>query len=62
MDYKKGDVVIIKDNNGNRKGIVTSDGMDSKKRVKVRPENFPIDIYITTEVNDNLYIIKLHGE
>ena len=58
MNYKKGDVVIIKDGSGKRKGTVVVDGMDNKKRVKVKPEGFPLAISITTEVNDNLYIMK----
>ena len=58
MEYKKGDIVIIQDGNIKRQGKVTVDGIDSKKRVRVRPEGFPIDISITTEVNNKMYITK----
>ena len=58
MEYKKGDIVIIQDGNIKRQGKVTVDGIDSKKRVRVKPEGFPIDISITTEVNNKMYITK----
>ena len=58
MEYKKGDIVIIQDGNIKRQGKVTVDGIDSKKRVRVKPEGFPVDISITTEVNDKMYITK----
>ena len=58
MKYKKGDIVIIQDGNIKRQGKVTVDGIDSKKRVRVKPEGFPIDISITTEVNNKMYIRK----
>ena len=58
MEYKKGDVVTIKDGNTTRKAKVTVDGIDSKKRVRVRPDGFPMDISVTTEINDKMYITK----
>lgn len=58
MEYKKGDIVIIQDGNIKRQGKVTVDGIDSKKRVRVKPEGFPLDISITTEVNNKMYITK----
>tara|TARA_R110001632_G_scaffold27526_2_gene73860 strand:+ start:274 stop:468 length:195 start_codon:yes stop_codon:yes gene_type:complete len=59
MNYKKGDVVLLSDAGKVRRAKVVTDGVDSKGRVNVRPKDFPLDIYITTEVNDNLYIIKI---
>jgi hypothetical protein len=58
MEYKKGDVVTIKDGNTIRKAKVTVDGIDSKKKVRVRPDGFPMDISVTTEINDRIYITK----
>jgi hypothetical protein len=58
MEYKKGNVVTIKDGNTTRKAKVTVDGIDSKKRVRVRPDGFPMDISVTTEINDKMYITK----
>ena len=58
MEYKKGDVVTIKDGNTTRKAKVTVNGIDSKKRVRVRPNGFPMDISVTTEINDKMYITK----
>ena len=58
MEYKKGDIVIIQDGNNKRQEKVTVDGIDSKKRVRVRPNGFPMDISVTTEINDKMYIIK----
>ena len=58
MNYKKGDIVTIKEGNNERQGRVTVDGIDSKKRVRVRPDRFPMDISITTEINDRMYITK----
>jgi len=58
MEYKKGDVVTIKDGNTTRKAKVTVNGIDSKKRVRVRPNGFPMDISVTTEINNKMYITK----
>lgn len=58
MNYKKGDIVTIIEGNNKRQAKVTVDGIDSKKRVRVRPDGFPIDISITTEVNNKMYITK----
>lgn len=58
MNYKKGDIVTIIEGNNKRQAIVTVDGIDSKKRVRVRPDGFPIDISITTETNNKMYITK----
>ena len=51
MNYKKGDIVTIKEGNNERQGRVVIDGIDSKGRVKVRPDRFPMDISITTDIN-----------
>lgn len=57
MKYKKGDIVTIQDGSGKRKAKVVADGIDSKKRVRVRPEGFPMDISVSIEPNNNTYII-----
>ena len=58
MEYKKGDIVTIQEGNNKRQAKVTVDGIDSKKRVRVRPDGFPMDVSITTEINDQAYITK----
>ena len=56
--YKKGDTVLLKDGNTQRTATVVADGIDSKKRVRVRPQGFPMDLSISTIENDRVYIIK----
>ena len=58
MGYKVGDIVWLQDGNQQRLAKVVKDGIDSKNRVRVRPENCPIDLSITLEKNNRLYIIK----
>jgi len=57
MKYKKGDRVVIKDGSLTRNAVVVQDGIDTKNRVRVRPENMPMDMSITLDVNSNLHII-----
>jgi len=57
MNYKKGDVVTLMDNNNKRQAKVTVDGIDSKGKVRVRPNGFPMDISVSTEKNNNVYIL-----
>ena len=40
-----------------KSAVIVKDGIDSQKRVRVRPEGFPMDMSITTEVNNKLYVI-----
>jgi len=56
--YKKGDRVTLKDGNSTRMATVTADGMDSQKRVRVRPDNFPMDMSVTTMQSGNIYVIE----
>lgn len=58
MDYKKGDYVMLNDSGVIRKAVVTLDGLDTKGRVRVKPNGFPLELSITTEINDKLYIIN----
>jgi hypothetical protein len=58
MDYKKGDIIEISDSGITRLAVVVKDGIDSKGRVRVKPNGFPFDISIPTETNNNLYVIK----
>tara|TARA_R110000823_G_scaffold48523_3_gene123131 strand:+ start:334 stop:510 length:177 start_codon:yes stop_codon:yes gene_type:complete len=57
MNYKKGDVVTLMDNNNKRQAKVTVNGIDSKGKVRVRPNGFPMDISVSTEKNNNVYIL-----
>jgi len=57
MEYKKGDRVTMQDGTIKRQGTVLKDGLDSKNRVRVRPDGIPLDMSITIEPNDNTYII-----
>ena len=56
--YKKGDRVTLKDGSSTRMATVVADGMDSQKRVRVRPDNFPMDMSVTTMQSGNMYIIE----
>ena len=58
MGYKIGDIVWLQDGNQQRLAKVVKDGIDNKNRVRVRPEGYPIDLSITLEKNNRLYIIK----
>ena len=55
---KKGDIVLLKDGSSTREATVTEDGLDSQKRVRVRPNGFPFDISVTLEENNKTYVIK----
>lgn len=57
MEYKKGDTVVIQDGTMKRNGTVLIDGLDSKNRVRVRPDGIAMDMSITIEPNDRIYII-----
>ena len=57
MDFKKGQTVTLNDSGRMKSAVVVKDGIDSQKRVRVRPEGFPMDMSITTEVNNKLYVI-----
>jgi hypothetical protein len=56
--YKKGDKVLLQEGNRQKSAEVVSDGMDSKGRVRVRPQGFPMDMSISTIPNDRVYIIE----
>jgi hypothetical protein len=57
MEYKKGDRVTMKDGTIQREGTVVKDGIDSKNRVRVRPDGIPMDMSISLTPNDTTYII-----
>ena len=57
MAYSKGQIVKLNDSGTIKNATVTKDGVDSKGRVRVRPSGFPMDMSITTEVNDRLYVV-----
>ena len=57
MEFKKGDIVTIKDGTIQRFGTVLKDGLDSKNRVRVRPNGIPMDMSITIEPNERVYIM-----
>jgi|TARA_R110000751_G_scaffold116675_1_gene216832 hypothetical protein len=57
-NYKKGDSVLIQDGQHVRAATVVEDGIDNKNRVRVRPDNYPMDISIPLEKNDRLYIVQ----
>jgi len=57
MDFKKGQTVNLNDSGKIKSAIVVKDGIDTQGRVRVRPEGFPMDMSITTEVNANVYVI-----
>ena len=57
MEFKKGDRVTMQDGTMQRQGTVLEDGLDSKNRVRVRPDGIPLDMSISIEPNDTTYII-----
>ena len=57
MEYKKGDRVLLQDGSIKRQATVLKDGLDNKKRVRVRPDGISMDMSITTEQNDRVYVI-----
>jgi hypothetical protein len=57
MNFKKGQTVTLNDNGRIKSATVVKDGIDTQGRVRVRPEGFPMDMSITTEVNANVYVI-----
>lgn len=61
MEFKKGDTVTLQERKGSgtatRQATVTQDGLDSKGRVRLRPAGYPMDISVTTEPNDNVYVL-----
>ena len=57
MEFKKGQTVTLNDSGRMKSAVVVKDGIDSQKRVRVRPEGFLMDMSITTEVNNKLYVI-----
>lgn len=56
MNYKKGDRVELNDGGIIRGAVVAKDGIDNKGRVRVKPDGFPFELSITTDVNKNLYV------
>jgi hypothetical protein len=56
-EYKKGDRVIMQDGSTKRGGTVVEDGIDSKNRVRVRPDGIPMDMSISLTPNNTTYII-----
>jgi hypothetical protein len=57
MDFKKGQTVTLNDSGRMKSAVVVKDGIDTQGRVRVRPEGFPMDMSITIEVNNKLYVI-----
>ena len=66
MIFKKGERVLLKDGGGQRIATIVQDGYDSKNRVRVRPEGFPMDLSIPMEEkysdDKRLYIIRKMAE
>ena len=57
MEFKKGDRVTIQDGTILREATVLKDGLDNKNRVRVKPDGIAMDLSITIEPNDRVYII-----
>jgi len=57
MDFKKGQIIKLNDSGKIKLATVVKDGIDAQGRVRVRPEGFPMDMSITTEVNNKVYVI-----
>jgi hypothetical protein len=57
MNFKKGDKVKLNDSGNIRDAIVTQDGVDSQGKVRVKPNGFPFDLSITTDINDRVFVI-----
>ena len=53
MNYKKGDVVQLYDNGHIKNAVVVKNGVDSKNRIRVLPDNYPMEVSITLEENDS---------
>lgn len=62
MVFKKGDKVLLKDGGGQRIATVVQDGYDSKNRVRIRPEGFPMDMSVPMEAkySDDKRLYVLH--
>lgn len=58
MTYKKGDTVKLNDRGNITLAVVVKDGVDAKGKVRVRPNGFPFDVSVTTEPNNDVYLIK----
>jgi hypothetical protein len=60
--FKKGDKVLLKDGGGQKLATVVADGFDSRNRVRVRPDGFPMDISVPMgeKYSDDkrVYVIK----
>jgi hypothetical protein len=57
MEFKKGDRVNMKDGSITRMGTVVEDGIDSKNRVRVKPDGIPLNMSISLDTNKEAYII-----
>ena len=59
-NLKKGDRVLLKDGGSSREATVVQDGIDSKRRVRLRPDGFPMDMSVTIDQspNERIYVIK----
>jgi hypothetical protein len=57
MEFKKGDRVTMQDGTILREGTVVEDGVNSKNRVRVRPDGIPLNMSISIEPNNQTYII-----
>jgi hypothetical protein len=57
MEFKKGDRVTMQDGTIQREGTVLEDGLDSRNRVRVRPDGIPLNMSISIEPNNQTYII-----
>ena len=44
--YKKGQVITINVKGDRRTATVVKDGIDSQRKVRVRPSGIPLDMYI----------------
>ena len=55
--FKKGDIVTLQDGTVKRMAKVVVDGIDSKNRVRVRPDGIPLDMSITLDKCDTVYIL-----
>ena len=62
MVFKKGDKVLLKDGGGRRTATIVQDGYDSKNRVRVRPEGFPMDMSVPMDekYSDDKRLYVLH--
>jgi hypothetical protein len=58
MNYSKGDKVRLQDGSIIRNATVVADGLDSQNRVRVRPDGIPLDMSVSIEKNNNVYVIQ----